>query len=680
MKRNMKKIASAIMALLLMLSCVAAMAEDEKETVYILADALGIPERIMMNGNDCDESLPFTVNFRYELDGQELAPADLAGKSGHLVITVDYTTNLTGEAEVKGEKVDMPIPLLAVTFLPLDTEVYSNVEVTNGKVMEAGRMNAVVCVGLPGLSEALNISGYEDIDLDFSIPAGAVISADVTDFKSEGGYTIVTGLPEHAGLPFSFDPAEYSRQLHDAMAQLMDGADQLATGAEELAAGAEELHTGAVTLSDGLNQLDSNSGALMDGADQMIAAIMESVNESLHSSAVSFASAGIELHTLTLDNFEEEIDRLEAEYLAVVEASVREQADATLTEQVTAAAREQVSQKVTEAVRSHVRETVAAAVEEQVTAEVEVAMPGMVREQVTEAIRTQVTENVTAAVSEQISEQLRASGVKEEDIPVGLTARLEEEQTQAVIEQQVAEQMASVDIQAMIEAQTAKHLSSENAPAELEAAIRNQMESDGVQELIESQTDSAMQGEDVQTTIQQQIVEQMASDEVTALINENIEAQRQSETYIAGVQQALDVNGAQSEIYLALESLRGQLEGVKAFRDGLAAYTSGVNQASDGANALAGTETDPDDETGTTGSGSAKLAEGALTLSAGMAQLREGLSAFDQDAVQKVTGYLDGSVHEILDRVNAVLALHYEGYMGESAVSTVFIIRSEGIQ
>lgn len=126
-------------------------------------------------------------------------------------------------------------------------------------------------------------------------------------------------------------------------------------------------------------------------------------------------------------------------------------------------------------------------------------------------------------------------------------------------------------------------------------------------------------------------------------------------------------------------ALRGRLEGVKTFHDGLQAYTSGLSRAAEGARALAGSEADPEDGTGTTGSWSAKLAEGAATLSAGMAQLRDGLSALDREAVQKLTGYLDGSVQEMPDRVNAVLTLRCEGRLGESALSTLFIIRSDSI-
>ena len=282
MKRNMKRGLCALLAMLLALGSVSALAENEKETVYVLADAQGRPQRVIVNQTDRDETLPFTVGFRYELDGREIAPADLAGKSGHLVIRIDYASALTGKAEVRGEEVEMPIPLFADTVLPLDGGVYANVEVTNGKVIDTGRLSFAVCFGLPGLSEALNADGYKDIRLDAGIPAGAVISADVTNYRNEGAYTVVTGIPggaEEAKLPFELDAAGVSSQLKDAMKQLTDGADQLtagtgallnganelAAGTGRLSAGADTLNTGAAALSAGLNILNGNSAALNAG-------------------------------------------------------------------------------------------------------------------------------------------------------------------------------------------------------------------------------------------------------------------------------------------------------------------------------------------------------------------------------------------------------------------------------
>ena len=495
MKRNLKRSLCVLMVMLLTMSAATALAEDEKETVYVLADAQGQPRRVIVNGSDRDEALPFTVSFRYELDGQEIAPADLAGKSGRLVIRIDYASALTGMAEVKGEQVEMPIPLLAATVLPLDRDVYANVEVTNGKVIDIGRISAAVCFGLPGLGEAMNAGGYEDLKGTFTLPASAEISADVTNFRSEGAYTVVTGIPAgmaDAGLPFSLDLDSVSGQLKDAMAQLTSGADQLADGTGKLqagasklalgtvmlAAGADALNTGASSLSEGLQALNENSAALAAGADQMTAAILETVNGTLSASADAFAAAGVEMIPLTLENYNEEIDRLETALLTAAQTGDSARTDAA---------------------------------------------------------------------------------------------------------------------------------SSEEAAKDVHQA------------------------------------------------------------------------GTQSEAYEKLETLRAQLAGVQAFRDGLAQYTAGVDQAAQGAKKVADGAGQVDSGVKTVNSGMGELAAGAVQLNAGMGQLKTGLTAFDQQAVQKLTGYLDGDVREILDRAKAVLSLHYDGYLNDSAAATLFIIRTEGI-
>ena len=47
-----------------------------------------------------DKPLPVGVNMTYTLDGKEIAPADLAGKSGHLEITIEYQANEKREVTV----------------------------------------------------------------------------------------------------------------------------------------------------------------------------------------------------------------------------------------------------------------------------------------------------------------------------------------------------------------------------------------------------------------------------------------------------------------------------------------------------------------------------------------------------------------------------------------------------
>ena len=342
MKRYMICSLCVLLTALLTLGSMAALAEENKETVYVLADALGQPQRVFVNEQQPEDetgaeeapqgeiALPVRVSFRYELDGAPIEPADLAGKSGHLTVYVDYASNLTGAAEVKGETVEMPIPFLAATVLPLDEDVFSNVEVTNGHVINAGRVSAVVCIGMPGLSEALDMSDNKDISLGFNIPTGAVISADITNYTSDGCYTIVTGLPEDADAAkpsvdikvkgFKVNSEIAKGMMTSGASEMLKGVSDLADGADSLVDGADALNTGAAALSEGLTELSGNSAALTDGANQVIGGVLDAVNEALNASAAALSQAGIELNPLTLDNYAAELDRIEGALMAAAQA------------------------------------------------------------------------------------------------------------------------------------------------------------------------------------------------------------------------------------------------------------------------------------------------------------------------------------------------------------------------
>ena len=77
-----------------------------QETVYVFNDASGNKNHITVNekitdanGNETlnktesSENAPVTMKVTYKLDGKEIKPEDLAGKSGKLKIKVDYTNN-----------------------------------------------------------------------------------------------------------------------------------------------------------------------------------------------------------------------------------------------------------------------------------------------------------------------------------------------------------------------------------------------------------------------------------------------------------------------------------------------------------------------------------------------------------------------------------------------------------
>ena len=94
------------------------------------------------NGNDIyyqgetDKPLPVEVKVTYFLDEKEISPDDLAGKSGKVRIHFSYI-NQAKDGEVY-------TPFTMVTGIILPTANFTNVQVTNGKVISDGSKNIVI--------------------------------------------------------------------------------------------------------------------------------------------------------------------------------------------------------------------------------------------------------------------------------------------------------------------------------------------------------------------------------------------------------------------------------------------------------------------------------------------------------------------------------------------------------
>ena len=337
MKTYTKLSICVLLAVVLGMSFLTALAEENKETVYVIADAEGQPQQVFVSRSEGEISgeavqqnteerpLPVGVSFRYELDGKPVEPNELAGKTGHLEIFIDYESLLTGTAEVKGESVEMPVPFLAVTVMPINDDVFTNVKVTNGRVIKLGRVSVVACFGLPGLGNILDMDGSGDISVDIGIPTDAVISADVKGFASEGSYTIVTGMNASLTditLPVSIKFKGFKVNTDFAESLIMGSLNKTLSDVSELAAGmsglsddVNSLKTNSAELTNELSTAKVNGTALMDSTDRMIDIVLGYVNDKVAAYTDALSAAGIELNRFTLDNYTAEIERIKSELL-----------------------------------------------------------------------------------------------------------------------------------------------------------------------------------------------------------------------------------------------------------------------------------------------------------------------------------------------------------------------------
>lgn len=238
-----------------------------------------------------NKDLPVSVKFTYLLDGQEMQPQDLVGKSGHLQIKIQYTNNEKKSAKVDGKNETIYSPFVMLTAMILPDDTFSNVTIDNGKVISDGSRNIVVGVGMPGLKDSLKLDtidlsaddddkNSEDKTLDIDIPDSVSIEADVTDFSMSSSLTVaLSDLLKD--IDFDDDSAlddikDALDNLTDAATQLVDGTSDLYDGVEELDEkygefddGVKELRDGTHDLSDGVGDLTDGVNKLADGAKQL---------------------------------------------------------------------------------------------------------------------------------------------------------------------------------------------------------------------------------------------------------------------------------------------------------------------------------------------------------------------------------------------------------------------------
>ena len=594
---------------------------------------------IYYQGN-IEKELPVQMSVCYTLDGQAIAPEALAGQSGHVTIRFDYQNMQYEEVLLDGKTEKIYVPFTMLTGMLLDTEVFRNVTISNGKLINDGDRIAVVGIAFPGLQEDLAIS-KEKLD----IPDYVEISADVENF--EMGTTMTLATTELFGAIDSdkldlHKLSDAMAELTDAMDQLMDGssqlydglctlleksgdlvsginklaegAAQLKAGAESLDSGAAQLQAGAAQLSSGLNTLNANSSSLNGGARQVFSSLLSMANTQL-------SEAGLSVPSLTIDN-----------YASVLDGVIASLDDTAIYQ----AALEQVTTTVN-------------------------ANRGIIEEKVTEAVQAQGEAEVSAQVTDAVQETV--------------TQAVHENETQfrvAVIQQALS--MTVEEYEAAVEAGLVTQEQQDAVNAAVEAAMQSEIEARMQSEAIQAQ---------INAVTQQTVGEQMQSDEIQALIASNTELQVQQ-----AISEAMSSDAVQAQLSAAAEgaksviALKSSLDSYNAFYLGLITYTSGVSSAAAGANELKTGADVLKAGTSELSAGAAELLQGIQTMKDstpalvdGITQLRDGsmelsdgLKQFNEEGIQKLIEAVDGDLVGLSNRirVTADVAKHYTSFSGIS--------------
>lgn len=263
------------------------------------------------------KELPVDLKVTYKLDGKTVSADEIAGKSGKVTIRFDYTNKQYSEVNIGGKTEKIYVPFAMLTGLMLDNDVFSNVSVTNGKIINDGDRTVVAGFALPGLQQNLNLSKDR-----FEIPDYIEITADAKKFALTTTLTLATNSLfnefDTSKLNSADDLQAQLGELTSGMTKLIDGSSELygglttllskskelAAGVDKLAAGANDLSAGTAALSAGLNTLVSKNDDLTGGAKQVFDTLLATVSSQL-------AENGINV-SLTIENYSEKLSDIKA--------------------------------------------------------------------------------------------------------------------------------------------------------------------------------------------------------------------------------------------------------------------------------------------------------------------------------------------------------------------------------
>lgn len=269
--------------------------KDKIEDHTRLANIMNLSgdEEKIQNGNDVtwnaggnsityqgesSEQIPVTMKITYSLDGNKMNAGEIAGKNGHLVMNFEYENHTRQQVEINGTSKEVCVPFTMLTGMILPSDVFSNVEISNGKITNVGGNLVAIGVTMPGLKESLDMKiGEEEMDLE--IPESFTIEADVTDFRFD---TIMSVATSNLLSDINLDDISTEKltgkvdELEDASEKIMNGSGDLQDGTRKLADGTKELKDGVAELNDkipalreGVNKLDSGAGELVSGSERL---------------------------------------------------------------------------------------------------------------------------------------------------------------------------------------------------------------------------------------------------------------------------------------------------------------------------------------------------------------------------------------------------------------------------
>ena len=670
------------------------------------------------------EEPPVTQKVTYYLDGKEISPEDLAGKSGKVKIRFDYTNTTSYTETVNGEKQTVSVPFAAITGLVLG-DGFENIEVTNGKAEVSDSSSVVLGYALPGLKDSLGIKD-KDLDGDVNIPEYMEMTADVENFSMPAAMTFVVNASDYVstdGIDTS-DLDDMINDLKDASTQLQDGSKTLAEGTDTLSDGLSTLQSklgtfasgvgtlksglktytdGVSTLSGGLNTLGNSTGALVSGADKLnsgagqLASGSATLKDGLKSytDGASELQAGINKLYNTLDAGLTDKQKAKIQKTAVesVQDSFKGETGVTVQKTIYAGLRYQTDDNGNvigdgDLYTSLYNGTVGQKFEENLDSAYALVVKTVLSTAAGDESGTVQSDVLAQTIKERYK---KASDAYEAAITVSVQSGTLDETTKAVLSNtQYQEAFITYNaIQNMSASQLAEAIYAKtNATYTLismtETQLKETLESDKNSSDIKSGVETALNT--LATKLSgacEQVSEQVASSAAITgaqgtmdTVKAGLGNEKDEKTLIGGAEKLTSSNNKLNAGATALNAGASQLSaGTQSLMNSVPTLTSGIKQLVDGSNTLVANNAQLNsgasqlaDGTNQIVSGVDQLTTGSKTLSEGAHTLADGMVQFNEEGINKILDAYNGDLKTFTNKLQAVIDAGEE-YQTYSAIA-----------
>ena len=670
------------------------------------------------------EEPPVTQKVTYYLDGKEISPEDLAGKSGKVKIRFDYTNTTSYTETVNGEKQTVSVPFAAITGLVLG-DGFENIEVTNGKAEVSDSSSVVLGYALPGLKDSLGIKD-KDLDGDVNIPEYMEMTADVENFSMPAAMTFVVNASDYVstdGIDTS-DLDDMINDLKDASTQLQDGSKTLAEGTDTLSDGLSTLQSklgtfasgvgtlksglktytdGVSTLSGGLNTLGNSTGALVSGADKLnsgagqLASGSATLKDGLKSytDGASELQAGINKLYNTLDAGLTDKQKAKIQKTAVesVQDSFKGETGVTVQKTIYAGLRYQTDDNGNvigdgDLYTSLYNGTVGQKFEENLDSAYALVVKTVLSTAAGDESGTVQSDVLAQTIKERYK---KASDAYEAAITVSVQSGTLDETTKAVLSNTQYQEafitynaIQNMSASQLAEAIYAKTNATDTLISMTETQLKETLESDKNSSDIKSGVETALNT--LATKLSgacEQVSEQVASSAAITgaqgtmdTVKAGLGNEKDEKTLIGGAEKLTSSNNKLNAGATALTAGASQLSaGTQSLMNSVPTLTSGIKQLVDGSNTLVANNAKLNsgasqlaDGTNQIVSGVDQLTTGSKTLSEGAHTLADGMVQFNEEGINKILDAYNGDLKTFTNKLQAVIDAGEE-YQTYSAIA-----------